>query len=93
MFQPVMSHIIFDMQKSFRIGGDFAIGGIIRVFIKSDTVTIGAYDYGTNRLVMKSTFAIDGGQEIMYEYLNYLTNSHNADKIFQYINAITLTLI
>ena len=27
------------------------------------------------------------------EYLNYLTDSHNADKIFQYINAITLTLI
>lgn len=80
------------MQKSFRIG-ECAIGGIIRVFIKSDNVTIGAYDYGTNKLVMRSTFSINGGQEVMHEYLNYLTTSYHADKIFQYINTITLTLI
>jgi hypothetical protein len=73
------------MTKQFKIG-EYAIGGIIKVDVKDDKVTIDALDYMTKKPVpfVKCQFHKQEQWE-MYLYLSDITTSYYADKILNHI--------
>jgi hypothetical protein len=73
------------MKKQFKIG-EYALGGIIEVIVKKDTVIIDALDYNTKKSIpfSKAQFDIKYKNEIDC-YLNNLTTCYYSDKILEYI--------
>lgn len=72
--------------KTFKIG-EYAIGGIIQVRTTSDTINIDALDWNSNQKIMGREFrvkAMNVTNEID-SYLNELTSSYYADKVFDFI--------
>jgi hypothetical protein len=79
--------------KQFKIG-EYAVGGIIKVDVSVESVTIQALDYNTKSVVQTQTFtlnrsflgAVDSGKYwAMKDFLNDLTSSYYADKVMEYI--------
>ena len=73
------------MTKQFKIG-EYAVGGIIKVVILGNYVSIDALDYNTKQPVpfVREQFNIKERWEID-EMLNKLTSPYYADKILNYI--------
>jgi hypothetical protein len=73
------------MTKQFKIG-EYAVGGIIKVVIVGNYVSIDALDYNTKQPIpfVREQFNIKERWEID-EMLNKLTSSYYADKILNYI--------
>lgn len=73
------------MTKQFKIG-EYAVGGIIKVVILDNYVSIDALDYNTKQPIpfVREQFNIKERWEID-EMLNKLTSSYYADKILNYI--------
>jgi len=73
------------MTKQFKIG-EYAIGGIIKVDVKDNKVTIDALDYVTKKPVpfVKCQFHKEEQWE-MYKYLSDITTHYYADKILNHI--------
>lgn len=79
--------------KQFKIG-EYAVGGIIKVDVSIESVTIQALDYNTKSVVQTQTFtlnrsflgAVDSEKYwAMKDFLNDLTSSYYADKVMEYI--------
>jgi len=73
------------MTKQFKIG-EYAVGGIIKVVIVGNYVSIDALDYNTKQPIpfVREQFNIKERWEID-EMLNKLTSPYYADKILNYI--------
>lgn len=73
------------MTKQFKIG-EYAVGGIIKVTIVGNYVSIDALDYNTKQPIpfVREQFNIKERWEID-EMLNKLTSPYYADKILNYI--------
>ena len=73
------------MTKQFKIG-EYAVGGIIKVVILGNYVSIDALDYNTKQPIpfVREQFNIKERWEID-EMLNKLTSPYYADKILNYI--------
>ena len=72
--------------KTFRIG-EYAIGGIIQVRTTSDTINIDALDWNSKQKIMGREFQVRS-MNVTNEidnYLNELTSSYYADKVFDFI--------
>lgn len=71
--------------KQFKIG-EYAIGGIIKVDVRSTLVTIKALDYYSKNVVLEKTFNNDENSYWnMNDFLNELTSSYYAEKVLEYI--------
>ena len=73
------------MTKQFKIG-EYAIGGIIKVDVKGNKVTIDALDYVSKKPVpfVRCDFHKEEQLE-MYNYLTDITTHYYADKILNHI--------
>lgn len=71
--------------KTFKIG-EYAVGGIIKVDISENTITIQALDWNTKKSVDSETFTMDDING-MDGYLNELTSSYYAGKIMDWIKS------
>lgn len=72
--------------KTFKIG-EYAIGGIIQVRTTSDTINIDALDWNSKQKIMGREFQVRS-MNVTNEidnYLNELTSSYYADKVFDFI--------
>lgn len=77
------------MEKSTKIFkiGEVAVGGIIRVDINSESVTIKALDWETNDVVKYGRCYLDqeDAEDLIDDFLYEITSSYWADKILTYI--------
>jgi hypothetical protein len=73
------------MKKQFKIG-EYALGGIIKIEIQNNVVSIDALDYKTKKSIpfVYEQFNIKERWEIS-EILHKLTSPYYADKILNYI--------
>lgn len=71
--------------KQFKIG-EYAIGGIIKVIIYDNIVSIDALDYTTKKSIpfIKESFNLNDKHKID-SYLNELTSCYYSNKILEYI--------
>ena len=72
--------------KRFRIG-EYAVGGIIQVDIHGKIILISALDWFTKDIIMSGTTLANDVNAIyrLKNFLNELTSSYYADKIFEWI--------
>jgi hypothetical protein len=72
--------------KQFKIG-ERAIGGIIKVVIEKNLITVSALDYYSKKEVCSKKFWLSG-YDVEYDvelYLDELSTSYHASKIMEYI--------
>ncbi len=76
--------------KSFKIG-EYAIGGIIKVEISKDKISVSALDWNTKKIVANQEFDILDGKgyftvrNSLEAYLNELTSSFHVEKIMDHV--------
>ena len=77
--------MIMKATKMFKIG-EYAIGGIIKVDVKDDSLTIRALDYNSKECIQEHSFpdALYAGHGVM-DLLYELTSSYYAGKVFDWI--------
>jgi hypothetical protein len=71
------------MTKQFKLG-EYAVGGIIKLEKKSDSITVSALDYSSKRQLQSQTFSLDDLSRIDW-YIGDLTTSYYTDKIMNHI--------
>ena len=76
--------------KSFKIG-EYSIGGIIKVELNGNALSIKALDYNSKNEVMSGSIMTDEYDAYWktLNYLNELTSSYYADKVMEFIKSKT----
>lgn len=76
--------------KSFKIG-EYAVGGIIKVELNGNALSIKALDYNSKKEVVGGNFMTNEYDAYWktLSYLNELTSSYYADKVMEFIKSKT----